>query len=153
RAIVPVLAEHGARVAVNDVLAADAADQVLAEIGASGDNVAYFQADTTQPGEVDAMFEQIERTWTLPDTVCCHAGMVEAYPVTQYPLDGFDRLLDVNLRAAFIVAQEAAQRWQSTDLPGHLIFTTSWVQDVPWPEITPYNVSKAGLRMMMRGFA
>ncbi|MEP7358204.1 MAG: SDR family oxidoreductase, partial [Anaerolineales bacterium] len=36
---------------------------------------------------------------------------------------------------------------------GHLIFTTSWVQDVPWPEITPYSSSKAAMRALMRGFA
>jgi NAD(P)-dependent dehydrogenase (short-subunit alcohol dehydrogenase family) len=38
-------------------------------------------------------------------------------------------------------------------IPGHLIFTSSWVQDVPWPEIMPYSVSKSGMRTMMRGFA
>jgi len=27
------------------------------------------------------------------------------------------------------------------------------VQDVPWPEITPYNMSKSALKTMMRGFA
>ncbi len=99
------------------------------------------------------MFTRIAEVWAFPDTVCCHAGMVEAYPITEYPLTGFDHLMDINLRAAFIVAQTAARHWQAHGLPGHLIFTTSWVQEVPWPEITPYNVSKAGLRMLMRGFA
>jgi NAD(P)-dependent dehydrogenase (short-subunit alcohol dehydrogenase family) len=153
RVIVPVLAAHGARVAVNDILADAEANAILAEGGAPSDNVAYFQADTTQPDAVEALFERIVGTWAFPDTVCCHAGMVDAHPVTEYPLDEFDQLFDLNLRAAFIVARAAARHWRERDQAGHLIFTTSWVQDVPWPEIAPYNVSKSGLRTLMRSFA
>jgi NAD(P)-dependent dehydrogenase (short-subunit alcohol dehydrogenase family) len=153
RVVVPTLAAHGAQVAVNDILPEDEAWPLLRESGATGDNVAYFRADCTQPDAVQALLDQVRAHWTFPDTVCCHVGMVEAYPVTEYPLAGFDRLMDVNLRSAFILAQAAARYWQAHELPGHLIFTTSWVQEVPWPEITPYNISKAGLRMMMRGFA
>ena len=36
---------------------------------------------------------------------------------------------------------------------GKIIFTSSWVQDVPWPDITPYNVTKSGIKMLMRGMA
>ena len=59
------------------------------------------------------------------NVVCCHAGMVEAFPVTGYPLARFDALMQVNLRAPFIVAQAASQRWTAQGIRGHLIFTTS----------------------------
>ena len=153
REIVPVLAAHGARVAVNDLLPPAEGQRILAATGAPSANVAYFAADATQPEAVHHLLAQIADHWDFPDTVCCHAGLVDAYPVTDYPLADFDKLMNLNLRAAFILAQAAAQHWRSHALPGHLIFTSSWVQDVPWPEITPYNISKAGLRMMMRGFA
>lgn len=61
--------------------------------------------------------------------------------------------MGVNARSSFLTAQEAARRWTARGKPGHLIFTTSWVQDVPWPEITPYCASKAAVKAMMRGFA
>ncbi len=153
RVIVPILAAHGAKVAVNDILPEDEAGRILAEVGATSPHVAYFPADTTQPDTVETLFGQVANTLGLPNVVCCHAGMVEAFPVDQYPVEGFDRLMNVNLRAAFIVAQAAVRRWMEHNIPGHLIFTTSWVQDVPWPEITPYTVSKAGMKAMMRGFA
>jgi NAD(P)-dependent dehydrogenase (short-subunit alcohol dehydrogenase family) len=79
--------------------------------------------------------------------------MVAAHPITDYPLDEYDRLMEVNVRAAFVVAQETVRRWIAQGVSGHLIFTTSWVQDVPWPEITPYTMSKSAMKMMMRGFA
>jgi NAD(P)-dependent dehydrogenase (short-subunit alcohol dehydrogenase family) len=153
RVIVKVLVEHGARVAVNDVVSGEAAAKALAEAKAVSLNIRYFQADATQPEPVEALFQQLEAEWELPQVVCCHAGVVDAFPVEQYPLDKFDSLLEVNLRSAFVVAQVATRRWLAQGIKGHLIFTTSWVQDVPWPEITPYNASKAAIKALMRGFA
>jgi NAD(P)-dependent dehydrogenase (short-subunit alcohol dehydrogenase family) len=153
RVVVATLARHNARVAVNDIIPEQEATVILNNVGATGDNVAYFRADGTQADAVSDLFNQIGKHWSLPTVVCCHAGMVEAFPVAEYPLDKFDALLNLNLRSGFVVAQEASRRWKDTNVPGHLIFTTSWVQDVPWPEITPYTTSKAGLKAMMRGFA
>jgi NAD(P)-dependent dehydrogenase (short-subunit alcohol dehydrogenase family) len=149
RVVVHALADHGAKVAVNDVVTQDEAEAVLPR----SERVGYFRTDTTQPSEVTAMFDWITSTLGLPNVVCCHAGVVNAHPVTQYPLGEYEALMDVNVRSAFIVAQEAANRWLANGMPGHLIVTTSWVQDVPWPEITPYNMSKSALKTMMRGFA
>jgi NAD(P)-dependent dehydrogenase (short-subunit alcohol dehydrogenase family) len=153
RVVVKVLAEHGARVAVNDLLPEAEARQHLAEAGAAGPGIVYFQADATQPEAVVELLSRVEQSLGLPDVVCCHAGMVEATPIQEVPLAVFDRHLQVNLRSAFVVAQAAAQRWLERDRPGHLIFTSSWVQDVPWPEITPYTTSKAGMKALARGFA
>ena len=153
RVIVKVLAENGARVAVNDVRPDDEAGQVLAKACAVSPNVGYFQADATQPESVAAMFDQVEQALGLPDVVCCHAGMVDAQPINQVSVENFDQHLNLNLRSAFVVAQAATQRWLDRDLPGHLIFTSSWVQDFPWPEITPYTTSKAGIKALARGFA
>ena len=39
------------------------------------------------------------------------------------------------------------------EVAGHLVFTTSWVSHTPWPDIGPYNASKAGMNQLMRSFA
>lgn len=153
RVIIRLLTHHGATVAVNDIVLEAEAGQIFIETGIAETNVTYFKADVTDPDAVKTLFQRVEERLGLPDIVCCHAGLVDAHPVEAYPLAGFDTLMDLNLRSGFIMAQTATQRWLDNHQPGHLIFTTSWVQDVPWPEITPYNISKAGLRMMMRGFA
>ena len=36
---------------------------------------------------------------------------------------------------------------------GHILFIGSWVQAIPWPGITAYTVSKAGLEMLARQMA
>ncbi len=153
RVITKVLAEHGALVIANDVIPEEHARVALAEASVPENRVSYVAADAAQPAGVADLFDRIEAAHGIPDIVCCHAGMVNAHPITEYPIEEFDALMNLNLRSAFLVAQAAAQRWSYANRPGHLIFTTSWVQDVPWPEITPYTSSKAAIKAMMRGFA
>ena len=81
------------------------------------------------------------------------AGIVTSCPIVDYAEADWDRLLAVNLRAAFLVAQRAARVMIQSHVAGKIIFTSSWVQDVSWPEITPYNVSKSAVRTLMRGMA
>ena len=151
KVIVKMLLEHGARILVNDLLSESDARLALGEL-ASMPKFHYLQADISDANAVKKLFEQASLLG-MPDVVCCHAGVVEAHPIQDYPHDAFDKLFAVNLRSSFLVAQEASQRWLAQGMAGHLIFTSSWVQDVPWPDITPYSASKASLRMLMRGFA
>ena len=153
RVIVHHLLRHGARVAVNDIVSPQEAALNLLTAEATGDRTGYFVADASDPAAAKRLFDEVEDQLRLPDVVCCNAGMVGAHPVSEYPIEGFDELFNLNVRAAFVVAQEATRRWIERGIPGHLIFTTSWVQDVPWPEITPYAASKAAVKTMMRGFA
>ena len=148
--IIQILSEHGAHVIVNDILPEKEANERLERHPIDLSKITYRQADTTNPKEVEKLFSSLE---TPPDIVCCHAGMSKAIPVQDYPIEQFDSLMNLNVRAAFLVAQEASRRWLETNQKGHLIFTSSWVQDVPWPDITPYNASKAALKTLMRGFA
>jgi NAD(P)-dependent dehydrogenase (short-subunit alcohol dehydrogenase family) len=151
--VVATLAANGARVAVNDLHSKAEGDLALASTGATPDQAVYFPADAGDANAVETLLDQVTATWAMPDVVCCHAGMVDSYPVEQYPLERFDQLMHLNVRASFVMAQAAARRWKQAKMAGHLIFTTSWVQDVPWPEITPYTASKASMKAMMRGFA
>jgi NAD(P)-dependent dehydrogenase (short-subunit alcohol dehydrogenase family) len=140
------LAELGARVVSVDV--ATRTDL------AANSRILHYQADVSDPGEVGAMLDAVwQHCQRLPTTVCCHAGVVESHPILEFPLEAFDELLRVNLRGPFVLAQAVATRWKAAGTGGHLIFTSSWVQDFPWPEIAPYSASKAALYSLMRSFA
>ena len=148
--IANTLTEHGANVIVADVAVADHNhDQNSADPG-----TLYVQADCAEPEDVARVLDLCETSFNRPpDTVALHAGMVASYPVDQYPLNEFDELMHANLKSAFVLAQAATQRWIARNEPGLLIFTTSWVQDVPWPGIAPYSASKAAIRSLTRSFA
>jgi NAD(P)-dependent dehydrogenase (short-subunit alcohol dehydrogenase family) len=149
RVITERLTGLGAVVAVNDLPGSQPPG-----LAAGQDGTAFFPADITAPGDVAALWSAVQsRFGRVPDTVCCHAGMTGSHPVTVYPPDEFDQLINLNLRGAFLLAQHAARAWQGAAVPGHLIFTTSWVSAVPWPELAPYNASKAALTQLARTMA
>lgn len=146
RAICARLAELGAKVVSVDTTA-------RTELSAPTP-ILHYRADVSDAAEVEAMLEAISGSGgRLPTTVCCHAGIVESHPVLDYPLTAFDELFNVNVRGAFVLAQAAARRWRDAGSRGHLIFTSSWVQDYPWSDIAPYCASKAAVYALMRSFA
>ncbi|MBU3067705.1 SDR family oxidoreductase [Nocardia sp. NEAU-G5] len=142
----------GARVLLTDLPDASAAAEAVTASGLA--QSAYAACDTTSTDDVTALFDRAAQVFGGPaDIVCVHAGVVGSHPIVNYPVEAFDDLMAVNLRGSFLVASEAARRWLADEAPGILIFTTSWVQDVPWPEIGPYSASKAAVRSLMRTFA
>lgn len=149
-AVVERLRRHGARLAVVDLIDEGEGSRRLAV----DDQVRYYRGDCSDPDMVRQLLAECERDFGCDvDTVCCHAGIVESYPIHEYPLDRFDAVLNANLRGAFVLAQAASLRWIARGTPGLLVFTSSWVQDVPWPGIAPYSATKAAVRSLTRSFA
>lgn len=154
RVITRRLAGCGATVVAVDVAETLAADVAGNYDDANAGEVWPFRADVSREGDVHELLTEVEKRYgRQATTVCCHAGMVQSYAILDYPPDALDELFRVNVRTAFVLAQGAARRWREADVGGHLIFTSSWVQGYPWPEIAPYCASKAALHSLMRSFA
>jgi len=153
RVVVGRLLDLSATVAVNDVVGESQAARLIQESGWPRDRCTYFQADVTQTDQAQALVEKAVAAMGGLDVALCHAGIVESSPILDYSSEDWDRVLDVNLKGAFLVAQAAARAMVAAGVKGKIIFTSSWVQDVPWPGITPYTVSKSGMKMLMRGMA
>jgi NAD(P)-dependent dehydrogenase (short-subunit alcohol dehydrogenase family) len=111
--------------------------------------VDYYCADQT--GQ-QAVKDVLARHPQL-DVVVITAAIVTAQPFLEIDLGAWDKQIQVNLTGSFIVAQAAAQQMVASGRPGHVIFVSSWVSERPWPEITAYSVSKAGLNHLMRQMA
>jgi NAD(P)-dependent dehydrogenase (short-subunit alcohol dehydrogenase family) len=151
--VVTKLLTHSARVGVNDILPDDEAQKLMAENRWPQDRCVYLRADITRNVEVATMIDKLVARFSRLDIALCHAGIAQSCPILDYPEPDWDRMLAVNLKSAFLVAQAAANVMVKQGVKGKIIFTSSWVQDVPWPDITPYNVSKSGMKMLMRGMA
>ena len=152
RTIVRALSTHGARVAVNDIAPGDYA----VEMSQCGPEVGYFRANVADESAVADLFDRVAREYGVPTVVCCHAGVVEPAPYTSLTTEQFRKTLDVNVTAAFLVSREAIRRMRGVVDQvhvGRIIFTSSWVQDVPWPEIAAYAASKSAIKMLMRSLA
>jgi NAD(P)-dependent dehydrogenase (short-subunit alcohol dehydrogenase family) len=142
------LARRGAHVTMLDrVSEAEAAERIGA-VAAAG-RCAYRQADVTDRAAVDAALGEIDPL----DVAIGNAGIVESAPFLEVTEEQWRQHLDVNLTGCFNVGQAAARVMVERGRPGLVLFTGSWVGEIPWPEISAYCVSKAGVRMLARSMA
>ena len=151
--VVTQLLAHSARVIVSDLIPEDTAEQIVVEAGWSRDCCQYVRADVRDFRQVHSLIAMTEHRFGGLDIALCHAGIVVSRPILEYPETDWDELIGINLKGAFLVAQAAARTMIGQRTIGKIVFTSSWVQDVPWPEITPYAISKSGMKMLMRGMA
>jgi NAD(P)-dependent dehydrogenase (short-subunit alcohol dehydrogenase family) len=87
------------------------------------------------------------------DVVIANAGMVANEPFLQIDPMNLKKTMEVNFFGAFHLAQLSARRMveqpaSPQGIRGKVLFTGSWVQDMPFPEGTSYIASKAAVKMM-----
>lgn len=143
------LAENGAHVVMWDIVPrADAAD-AIERVQEHESDAEYAQVDVRDRAAVDAAIASLAAV----DIVCSNAGIVEAQPFLELSGDNWRNHLDINLTGCFNVCQAAARKMVAAGTKGRLILTSSWVGSIPWPEITAYTVSKAGVNMLVKQMA
>jgi NAD(P)-dependent dehydrogenase (short-subunit alcohol dehydrogenase family) len=80
------------------------------------------------------------------------AGVNQRKPVETFTPAEFDFILDINLRGAFLLAQEVGQHMIGRRA-GVQIHIDSLNTYAPLKGVVPYAISKAGISMMTRGLA
>jgi 3-oxoacyl-[acyl-carrier protein] reductase len=104
RATSELLAEHGARVVIND-LDVDVAEQTAGEI--EGETV-VFGGDLTRDGAPEQLVKAAIDAWGRLDIVVNNAGYTLDAPVHKLSDDWFQRMLDIHLVVPFRVIRAAA---------------------------------------------
>ena len=143
------LAQNGAHVVIWDIVPQADAGDALERIHAHDPQVEYARVDVRDRAAVDSAIAALPQL----DIVCSNAGIVEAQPFLELSGEIWQNHLDINLTGCFNVCQAAARRLVADGRPGRLILTSSWVAEIPWPEITAYTVSKAGVNMLVKQMA
>jgi len=151
------LCEEGARVTLLDLSLPETVAAELKGKLQSGE-MSYLQADVTDRTSLETAFERMLSQSKRLDAVIANAGMVANQPFLEISFENWQRTLAVNLSGAFSTAQIAARimaRQEPTEggLRGKILFTGSWVQDMPWPEGASYIVSKSGIKMLAKSMA
>ncbi|MBL0157751.1 MAG: SDR family oxidoreductase [Bryobacterales bacterium] len=108
RAIALELAREGARVAVNYARSAELAEAVAQEIGGLA-----VRADMADAGEIEALFDTVERTLGGVDLLVNNAGIAIFGPVAEMTEAQFDSTFAINARGTFLCCREAARRMRA----------------------------------------
>jgi len=110
-----LFAKAGAEVIVNYHKSKDKAEGLLEEIVRRGEKAEIFQADISKPEEVKALFDRIRKRWDRLDILVNNAGMIRDNLLLSTELSDWDRVLDLNLRGAFLCTRYAVEMM----LPNH----------------------------------
>ena len=144
RAIAIALGSDGHAVAVNFASRADAAEEVVSEIGAGGGKAEAFQADVSDPDQVEDLFARVGAALGPVTVLVNNAGITADNLVLRMSPEEFDRVIDTNLRSAFLCTKAALRgmikaRW------GRVISISSVSGIAGNPGQANYAASKAGL--------
>jgi len=139
--------KEGYRVAVLDNNPA-ALDDIAAELS----GILTLHADISSPAEVEAAFAALDRAWQGPDVVFNNAGISIRCPFLDIAADDWDKVMAVNLRGVFLVAQQAARRMVRAGA-GLIVNIGSVSGMVGMPSYASYNASKAGVIELTRTLA
>jgi NAD(P)-dependent dehydrogenase (short-subunit alcohol dehydrogenase family) len=108
-AICQAFATEGARVAVTDVRF-EAAEQVAAEIRAAGGQAQGWALDVADRATVEQAADQIASLWAPVGIWVNNAGISRVIPFLECTDELWDRILQINLKGAFIGCQVALRQ-------------------------------------------
>jgi 3-oxoacyl-[acyl-carrier protein] reductase len=147
RAIALALAARGARVAVGYLRNADAAEQVVREIEATGGSALAVQGDLSQEPDVLALFDRTEAELGPIDIVFANAADVVIKPVVECTVEDFDWLFAANTRSAFLTLREAARRVRDG---GRIVATSTGGTRMFFTQTGLYLATKGAVEQLVR---
>lgn len=141
----------GAKVILNGTNRAKLDVQVgrLAEAGYEAFGYGF---DVNNSGEIRDAIEGINRDIGTVDILVNNAGITVRAPLEEFADTDWDRIIGVNLTGAYKVAK-AVVHGMIAKRAGKIINIGSLQCELGRPSITPYAVSKGGLKMLTKGMA
>jgi NAD(P)-dependent dehydrogenase (short-subunit alcohol dehydrogenase family) len=139
-----LLAGHGAKVA----LAARRTERLRTlanEIEAAGGRALPVQLDVTDADTVRAAVDAVEQELGAITILVNNSGVADAIPVLELQEADWDRVVDTNLKGAWLVAQEVARHMVRLGHGGSIINIASIVGLRATGTLAAYGASKAGL--------
>ncbi len=141
------LAEAGAHVVIAS-RKIDACQKVADEIRAAGGKANAVEADIAKPESIDDLVKAALGVNGQIDILVNNAGVVWAAPTLEYPLAGWDRVFDVNVRGLFYLSQQVALHMKESGGGSivHISSISAWRGDSDEDQpVVAYNASKGAV--------
>lgn len=152
RAIAEVYAEHGAHVAVADILV-DEVQAVAESIVERGGHAIALELDVTEPESVQQAIETSVAEFGRLDIMANNAGIHRGHLVVDFPLEDWEAVVAVNMRGTFLCSQAAAQQMIKQGHGGCIINMSSASGKKPDPKGAAYCASKSAVIGLTRVLA
>ena len=151
--IVRKLVMAGATVILVDIRSEEQAQQTLGAWQIPSSSYLYFSADVTDSSMLGRVIEESFERFPGLDIVLGHAGGCGLHPFATTSEAEYERIFLFNYFAQTYLARAVLAQWMDRKIPGHLIFTSSYVARVPHTQVPSYASAKAALENFARCLA
>jgi gluconate 5-dehydrogenase len=107
--IASALAEFGASLALVARKQADI-DAAVGQLSAAGRTVVGFAADLGDSDAIAGLVDRVVERFGRIDILVNNAGTVWGAPAEEYPLDGWNKVIDLNVTGLFLLTQAVARQ-------------------------------------------
>jgi 3-oxoacyl-[acyl-carrier protein] reductase len=121
------------------------AEKVVAEVEERGGRAVTAGGDVADATVAQALLDRAEEAFGGVDVVVHAAGQMALAPVADLDLDELDRLLRVNVRGTFAVAQQAVRRLRPG---GALVLFSTSVVGLAFPTYGAYAATKGAVEAL-----
>jgi len=151
RAIAFALAEQGANVVIADINI-EAANTATDEIKGAGYKAVAIKVDISRSEEVNQLVNKTLDMFHGIDILVNNAGVSEPTPTIELTEEGWDRVININLKGPFLCSQ-AVGKHMIERKQGKIINIASVVSQLAHPTQAAYCASKAGLVLLTKVMA
>lgn len=147
------LCTEGAEVVISSRKLSNVNDTVL-ELKNEGFDVAGIACHVGDRQQLEKLVNFTIETYGRLDILCSNAAVNPASgPITEMDEAAIDKILDINIKSAIILAKLAVQQMTKQRSGGSIVFISSYTAFNPAPPIAMYAVSKTALLGLTKALA
>jgi len=152
-AVAQLLAKAGTKVVLNDI------DSEKAKRATHKINALYpasclpFSGDAGDIATINAIVDYALENFGKINFIVPNAGITLFGNFLEFTPDSFQKVVDLNLKGAFFLAQRAAKEIIKQGDRGSMVFMSSQVGIQAYQHLTAYGMTKAALGMMSKNLA
>ncbi len=144
-------ADEGASVVILDIQK-DAGEEVVKSIEKNGGKALFIETDVSNADQVTAAFDTIADKVGPYDVLFNHAGTITVKPLDESTEADYDRLMDINVKSAFLVCRRAVKE-MSDNGGGSIVITASIASELGYPLESLYCMTKGAVLQLSRVIA
>ncbi|HTB62771.1 MAG TPA: 2-dehydro-3-deoxy-D-gluconate 5-dehydrogenase KduD [Opitutales bacterium] len=143
-------AEAGAKVAL---AARGEMKEVVSAIRAHGGECEAFNTDLADRTAPKKLVEAVEKRFGGADILVNNAGIIRRANFLEYSDEDWDAVMDVNIRAAFVLSREFAKRLAVRKAPGRIINIASMLSFQGGIRVPAYTAAKSAIAGLTKAMA
>ncbi len=144
------LAEAGAKVAL---AARGDLNTVAQEIRARGGECEAFPTDLADRAAPKKLLEAVDKRFGGADILVNNAGIIRRANFLEHTDEDWDAVMDVNIRAVFVLSREFAKRLAARKAPGKIIHIASMLSYQGGIRVPGYTSSKSAIAGLTKAMA